>query len=353
MKITKIILSAAVAVGTVVARGACCTSAKCLDSNSGLDRVRVKAGRLKLGVVHNDEISSPKRDRTDWKVVKVPEPGKLRVELHWDNGKARLDLGIYDVLGASIQEGRVWGSGGLRALIAVEEAGRYYIRVRGRGKRDESHYSLRLVFKPDVRPLPCDHCTVGQRRCHDAASYEICASVRDGCTAWQKAVPCAGGQSCNGGECGSQQVVVPPDDGKGECKDRCREGERRCRRGGVQVCERSSRGCLTWKSSEQCGNGKRCRDGACEAKRPPGPATVKVKIMSMYIKNGRMTLHLEVGDKAEDLEPGQIGVVLEGSTDKALPDGKVKILKVIGRFAIASTKLKDLGDNRWVKIDVR
>ena len=121
----------------------------------------------------------------------------------------------------------------------------------------------------------------------------------------------------------------------------------------MQRCERSSRGQLIWKSTKGCGGGETCRDGDCVPKETPGPTSVKVKIMSMYIKNNRMTLHLEVGDKAKDLAPGQLGVVLEGSSDKALPNGKIKILKVIGRFAIASTALKDLGDNRWVKIDVR
>jgi hypothetical protein len=338
----------------VAALCGCCTSAKCLDSKSSLDRVRVKAGKVSLGVVHNDEVSAPKRDRTDWKVVEVPKPGKLSVQLHWDNGRARLELAVHDVLGALIQQGRPWGAGGLRTLIAVEEAGRYYIRVRARGKRDESHYSLRLMFKPDTPPPRCDRCVAGERKCLGQGSTMVCAAVRAGCNGWQKPVPCGEGTSCSEGACVvAKPVVDPPKDDSKDCRHQCREGQRRCRRGAVQACERSARGCLIWKPQERCARDQACRDGACQARPEPRQAAVKVRIQSMYIKSGRMTLHLDVGDQAKVLAPGQQGMVLEGGSDKPLPNGRVKILKVLGRFAIASTALKELGDNRWVRIDLR
>jgi hypothetical protein len=51
-----------------------------------------------------------------------------------------------------------------------------------------------------------------------------------------------------------------------------------------------------------------------------------------------------------NVKPGQLGNVLEGESNKALPDGEVKITKVSGRYAIATTSLQQLGKNRWIRL---
>jgi hypothetical protein len=86
---------------------------------------------------------------------------------------------------------------------------------------------------------------------------------------------------------------------------------------------------------------------------PPPPtlaASTKCKIFSIYKYRGVWTLHLEIGDNAR-IKPGQIGTVLEGDSNKPLPGGEIKITKVTGRYAIATTSLQQLGKNKWVKIE--
>lgn len=339
--------------------GGCCTSAKCLERHSSPDKDRVKAKALTLNVVHNDSVSGPGRDRTDWKYIELPRPGKLTVQLHWDTGGSHLQLAVFDVLGMLIQEGRPWGSGGRRAVVAIEEAGRYYIRVRTVSKRDESNYSLRMLFKAD-RPTGtsvCHKCKVGDRKCLGETGYIVCTQLSDGCNAWTKTFACPAGAPCNEGLCAG-------------CAAECEAGNRRCAGGGraVQVCVESAKGCPTWSPPESCADGKRCRAGQCVRKgkgprhppppvvrntdKPPQRSGVKARIISIYRYRGRMTLHLEIGDNPA-VKPGQIGVVLAGEGDNPVPGGEIKVSKVAGRYAIATTSLDKLGKNRWVQIKVR
>lgn len=330
----------------------CCTAGPCLDRLSGADRQRVKATRLEIGVVHNDRVSSPKRDRTDWKFVELSQPGKLTVQLHWDQGGSQLELAVFDVLGVEIQQGRVWGAGGLRAVVAVEEAGRYYIRVRGRGKKDASNYSLRLRFKPDRGTAICHDCKEGQRKCLGERGYVICEKIGKGCNAWSKSVSCEKGSPCVEGVCKAA---------KG-CKNQCSDGEHRCEGAkGYQVCRKNAKGCYVWSDVKRCPRGRRCRRGRCRGpkkpthtptvqKKPP-KKSLRAKIISIYRYRGRMTLHIEIGN--HPVKPGQTGVVLSGTSNKPLPGGEIKVLKVSGRYAIATTSLTKLGKNRWIRLDAR
>lgn len=340
-------------VGFVLAMGqlsGCCTSAKCLDSKTGKDGIRIRARRLALNVVQHDRVSSPRRDRTDWKYIELARPGKLTVQLHWDTGKARLELAIFDVLGVKIQEGRAWGAGGRRAVVAVEEAGRYYMRVRGRGKRDESHYSLRLRFKPDkAGGGVCHKCVVGDRKCLGTAGYIICEKVSASCNAWTKTFPCPGGVPCKGGVCG-------------QCQPQCPKGARRCdSRRSYQLCTSGPTGCPAWGPSRSCGR-RRCKSGHCRGgggrapvtpvvKKPPKVKSkgVKAKIISLYKYRQRWTLHLEIGD-TKAVKSGQRGYVLSHDTGKPVPGGEIQISRVTGRHAIAVTSLARIGKNRTVLI---
>ena len=323
----------------------CCTSAKCLDSKSGIDRVRVKAKRIALGVVHNDRVSAPARDRTDWKYVELPRSGKLTVQLHWDNGRSILELAVFDVIGVRIQEGRAWGAGGRRAVVAIEEAGRYYIRVRAKGKRDESHYSLRTHFREErSAKAVCHPCVVGDRKCLGESQYLVCEQLGPNCNAWAKAISCPAGAPCNGGVCG-------------ECKPQCSRGERRCSgRKAFQECNPTASGCLVWSEPQGCR--RRCRSGSCVGgaarpvplarTKPKSSGCSKARIISMYMFRGRMTLHLELGD-AKGVKPGNLGHVLLAGSEKRVPGGEIKILRLVGaRYAMATTSLSKLGNNRWV-----
>lgn len=330
--------------------GGCCTSARCLDRHSSPDRERVRAASVKLGVVHNDRVSSPERDRTDWKFVDLPKPGKLAVQLHWDNGQARLELTLFDVLGVKVQDGRPWGSGGLRAVAAVEEPGRYFVRVRASAKRDETNYSLRLEFTPDRPAAQCQPCQPGERRCLGSDAYLVCEQVSRDCNAWSRTFTCAPGVTCREGQCET-------------CPEACTPGERRCRGGeGFEVCQAGEASCPSWVSGGSCKSGERCRAaGQCVAvRRGAGPREdpvpsndrARARIISIYRYRGRMTLHIEIGDNTA-IKAGQVGHVLEGAGGARLAGGEIRVSRVAGRFAIATTNLETLGNNRWVEIQLR
>lgn len=340
----------------------CCTSGRCLDSHSGPDGERATAPRVKTKLVYNDKVDAEARDRTDWRYVMLAQPGKLTVLLHWDNGKATLELDVFDVMGVKVQEGRVWGSGGLRAVVAAEEPGPYYIRVRAAGSEDKSHYSVRALFEPDRSKLKvvCHGCKVGERKCLGEASYIICEQVGPGCTQWTKTFPCPDNVACNNGMCDP-------------CASPCTEKAQRCV-GPKQfvVCARKPKDpCPTWSEPKACPPGHRCKDDRCVRgrgrvtgggtpvqPRPPTPpkpqagTAPRCKVISIYRYRGVWTLHLECPETA-NATPGQVGTVLDGETQKPLPGGQIKVTRVSGRYAIATTTLQELGKNRWVRLTPR
>jgi hypothetical protein len=335
----------------------CCTSDQCLDKMSGPDRDRMGAPRINPDLVYNDSVSSDRRDRTDWKYVMLTRPGKLTALLHWDNGKAKLELDVFDVMGIRVQEGRVWGLGGLRAVVAVEEPGPYYIRVRAATKDDESQYALRLVFNAETGGKQvCHNCKEGDRKCLGTTSYIICEKLGPGCTAWTKNFACPAEVACKNGMCDA-------------CSSPCTEGLQRCATANTyQICiKEAGAQCPAWGPARSCGAKQRCHGDRCVKRghivkkddpvvrppvEPPKSAVTKGRIISLYRYRGVPTLHIEIGENPA-IRPGQTGSVLDGETNKPLPGGEIKITKVSGRFAIATTSLQQVGKNRWVRIDAK
>lgn len=70
------LLEVVLVLATLNALAGCCTTSQCLDRKSTPDRSRIKAEEVKLGVVHNDRVSSPDRDRTDWKFIDLPRKAR-------------------------------------------------------------------------------------------------------------------------------------------------------------------------------------------------------------------------------------------------------------------------------------
>ncbi len=332
----------------------CCSTEHCRNTSSGADQERTSSPRLRLDLIHNDSVSYDLRDRTDWKHVMLTTPGKLSVFLHWDSGEAHLALDLFDAMGITQQEGRPWGPGSLRAVLAVEQPGNYYIRVQARGRGDASRYALRATFEPGGPPPSCSkhHCKAGERICLGATSVGLCERLSPSCSAWTRSADCPPGVLCSAGSCSS-------------CAEPCHEGERRCRDGAAQLCEVAPIvGCATWSRPEQCASG-RCQDGRCVVKAPPrtgrdrrpatspsppAPREVLCQIISLYRRNGQLVLHLEC--PPAPVAPGQVGHVLDGATDRLLPGGEVKVTRVQPPYAIVLTTLQVVGNNRRVRIQL-
>jgi hypothetical protein len=103
-----------------------------------------------------------------------------------------------------------------------------------------------------------------------------------------------------------------------------------------------------------CPPGFVCDRASGECVRPagpaPGPTSVKCRIISLYEWRGKPTLHLDCRAPGR-VRPGQVGTVLEGESDRPLPHGEIKVLKVLDHRAIARTRLETVGIHRWVRID--
>ena len=72
----------------------------------------------------------------------------------------------------------------------------------------------------------------------------------------------------------------------------------------------------------------------------------------MYIYRGIHHIHMELTNPSL-VRKGQTGRVLVGSSDTSLEGGAFEITRVAGKYAIATTRLTQLGRNRRVCINAR
>ena len=331
--------------------GGCCSGPKCWETRSGKDWPRARAPSVKFfNRVINDSVSSPKKDRTDWRYVIIKRKGTLKVHLHWDKGKSRLQLTIFDNMGVKLMDGRVWGTGGRQAVVAVEQPGRYYIRVRAQGEDDESHYALRLSFKGQKLEV-CHGCERGAKRCVGEEHYIVCEQKSPGCTIWPTVHSCAEGD-CSTLSCGK---ATPPPVKPVVRRTGCRAGARRCigKHRFVTCVKKGTK--KKWGRPTTCPGGQSCARGACKVaerkvQKPKG--CVNGRIISMYKYRGRMNLHIKIGPDT-GIRSGHTGHIIEGTSNKPLAGGTIRVTRVTGEYCIATTKVERLGKNRKVCIKPR
>ena len=342
----------------VILLGGCCSGPKCWETQTGGDWPRTRATPIKLryskvkkkyvSPVINNSVSSPDKDRTDWRSLMLKQKGKLRAKLHWDKGKHNLRLTIYDAMGVKMMDGRPWGEGGRQALAAIEEPGRYYVRTQAKGEDDESSYTLRVSFEPEtIITMTCDKCQVGDKQCVGEKFYVKCERIRKGCNRWPQVFSCATDGGCEKLSCGTKAPAPRPPPRK------CRVGARRCIGARhVGVCKRAGKRTrwvrvATCRGKESCGGGK-CKAAPAPMPKPSGKC-VAGKIISMYKYRGRMNLHIRIGS-GTGIRPGNSGFVYDGATTKKLPGGTIRVTRVSGDYCIATTQIERLGKNRRVCI---
>ncbi len=182
----------------------------------------------------------------------------------------------------------------------------------------------------------------GEKKCsEDGKSFSECEKTDSGCMDWLAPVECEKGAKCKDGECHGKKS-----------SGLCRIGTRRCSgRNAVKVCEKARNGKPAF-NTERCPSGNVCKKGKCHAAAVATsgtPKSVKCKIISLYKMGGRTRLHLECTD-ITNVKAGLSGTVLDGNGGGALAGGSIKISRVSGRYAIATTSLDKVGNNRWVRI---
>jgi len=75
-----------------------------LDKNSGGDHVRGKAKAIEIGQTHDDYVSAPDGDHTDWKSFSLPDTALLEVHAYWDNPEINAVVNVRDQFGGRIFE---------------------------------------------------------------------------------------------------------------------------------------------------------------------------------------------------------------------------------------------------------
>lgn len=346
-------IKGAALLAVVFAASGCCSGPHCPDKFSGGDYPRTEARWLQtFDKVINDHVSWPKKDRTDWRYVVIPKKGTLTVELHWDNGKAGLELSVWDEMGIRIQDGRVWSSLGLRCVVAIETPGRYFIRVATVGEDDESLYSLRVAYVPTILGV-CDPCEAdGLKKCFGDNGYKVCGKQTVDCLkGWSETITCPADQVCEEGACVARKVATPdptPPPPTADCKrvTGCRSGARKCEgQNTYRICNARPRKChLDWSQPVVCPGKEVCDGGQCKGEKGPPPC-VEGKITSMYASTGgETTLHIQL-QGGHGVRAGNIGHVLKGNSKQPLPNGTFKVHRVSSDYCVAHTSLSSIGQN--------
>lgn len=82
----------------------CGAFASSLDKNSGGDHVRGKAVSIQISQTHDDFVSAPDGDHTDWKSFSLPDATLLEVHAYWDNPDIEAVVNVRDQFGGRIFE---------------------------------------------------------------------------------------------------------------------------------------------------------------------------------------------------------------------------------------------------------
>ena len=127
----------------LTALGGACGSAD-PEANSGGDAFRNEAAEMKLDELVTGELDRDGGDTTDWKFVKLEDPGKFTVTLSTDKKSTAVLVGVYDKFGVEVGVGakKKGSEDAIKVPVNAKLAGKYFVRVEHRDG-DKSTYSLK------------------------------------------------------------------------------------------------------------------------------------------------------------------------------------------------------------------
>ncbi len=135
-------LKSIIAAASLAALAAGCTT------NIDDDAYRAGAITLELNEVTTDELYPTAGDEIDWKMVFVPTPGDITVNVFWDHPLEIFDVevGVYDRFGIPIKK-EARESGGARSIVKtfLPESGLHFVKLSGASGR--SIYSINIGFE--------------------------------------------------------------------------------------------------------------------------------------------------------------------------------------------------------------
>lgn len=108
------------------------------------DNRRGSAKRVAVGQVVTDSIKAPV-DEVDWKLIEIPGPGFLTVNVFWDDATVKSVVTLVDKYGVALQEEiRDSRSDNDQIIIQSNEATFYFVRITA--SKGESVYSMQSSF---------------------------------------------------------------------------------------------------------------------------------------------------------------------------------------------------------------
>ncbi len=119
------------------------------DEKSGGDQERHKATPVKVGEAVADSVSYKDGDRTDWKVVELPDAGFLTVLVNLDNPKNDVLVALFDRYGKPVSKvvHRKDDESPVVQLITQAAPGRYFILVQAASEGAKTGYALKVSLQ--------------------------------------------------------------------------------------------------------------------------------------------------------------------------------------------------------------
>lgn len=127
---------------------ACVSKEREFDWNSGNDHLRKDARKLFIGQRVTDRISDPEGDHTDWKTIRVREPGTMGVTISIDDTRGMKGfISLKDGFGVELERRPVVNSTTLYVFDRIPVyQGEYYLQIFA--DRGQSVYTVGVTFTP-------------------------------------------------------------------------------------------------------------------------------------------------------------------------------------------------------------
>ena len=112
------------------------------------DAYRAGAIQIETDITTSDELYPSAGDKIDWKMLFVPTPGNLTINVYWDHPKEvfSVDLGVYDRFGVKIHSERRGSAEPHQVLtVYLVETGLHYIKLSA--ETGQSIYSMHTSFE--------------------------------------------------------------------------------------------------------------------------------------------------------------------------------------------------------------
>jgi hypothetical protein len=288
-------------------------------------------------------VTYPGGDRVDWKMIELPakQRGTLDIKLSWTTPRPGLKLAfdVFDAWNARIATSKRQGTARNRLATIDNANGKYFIRVYAVGRGDAGRYKLGVEFKERVLPQGPDWPSIPIPDPPKLADLPT-VTVTVPCDVFDPKNPdcrdkCPPGAPERWPGCKDECTAKPPDAGIPACA-KTMSCDRRNLDRRILACK------IEW--WPECSNPAKpdASNPKCDDAQFPPVAT---RIGKKMVIGNEVEITIMAG-KRSNIEAGWTAVLLQGTTNKPLPGGTIKILRVdesttIGRVSLTAQQVEE------------